>query len=517
MIRAETGAGDTAHAAICPASIGSGCPKVSVVLRRFSPLTRWLALLLLLTTGAVWEARHVSAFSSDEIWWHLRTGTWILQNHAVPRTGLFSQLVNSRWTDFSWLYDALCGALYALLGLRAIPLLLMIFRVALAGVTFLLAGGRRNFWWAIVLSALAQSTFLNPQPLPSLFSICFFGVSLHCMLEARRRNDLIRLVWLPPLFWLWANFDAQFVVGLLLVSTLLLAAIIEKTLCLAGKRKGNAQQLPLLGLVAIAAACVVATVVTPYSIRLIPAAWQSAYSPTLFKYFAFMAAMSFRQPEHYVLAVLLFFACLALGRQRLHDIFKILLLVLAAALAFRIQRDNWTVVLASIAVIGDAAHSFSAKPLVGQRTLSAERFYVAAGVIVVVILSFVFLPTNQTLEVRLGRVFPAKACDYIQTNHLRGPVFNEYGWGGYLIWKLPEYSVSIDERLSLYGGEFSDAYFEVIMGREKMETLPGFAGQQIILLPVDFSMAKALTTIPVLRQQFREAYRDDIAIVLVRR
>lgn len=85
------------------------------------------------------------------------------------------------------------------------------------------------------------------------------------------------------------------------------------------------------------------------------------------------------------------------------------------------------------------------------------------------------------------------------------------------MWKLPVYPVSIDERLNLYGDEFSDAYFEVVSGKRRMETLRGFNSEQIILLPVDLSMAKALTTIPVLQQQFREVYRDKIAIVLVRR
>jgi hypothetical protein len=55
------------------------------------------------------------------------------------------------------------------------------------------------------------------------------------------------------------------------------------------------------------------------------------------------------------------------------------------------------------------------------------------------------------------------------------------------------------------------------MGKRRMETLPGFSDQRTILLPVNIPMAKALTTIPVLQQQFREVYRDEIAIVLVRR
>jgi hypothetical protein len=365
---------------------------------------------------------------------------------------------------------------------------------------------------------LAQLAFLYRQPLPNLFSICFLGLALHWILEARRGNDLTHLLWLPPLFWLWANLDAQFVLGLVLLSMLLLAEITERTLRLTGIWNADSQRIPLVHLVAIVAACFVATLITPYHIHLIPAALHSAYSPTLFTNFAFMAAMSFRQPEHYVLTLLLFSACLGLGRQRLHDIFKILLLTLWAALAFRIQRDSWTIVLASIAILGEAIGIHGDERVAaGQRSADKECLYVAAGVAILLTLSFFSLPTNQILETRLERVLPAKACDYIQDNHLAGAIFNDYGWGGYLMWRLPEYPVSIDERLNLYGDEFSGAYFEVVMGKRRMETLPSFVSAQIILLPVNLSMAKALTTIPVLQQQFREVYRDEIAIVLVRR
>ena len=516
MIRAEPRIINSPPAAITGASTKSG--SVVSGLLRVAPATRLLVLVLLLTAAALREAKQISAFSNDETWCHLRLGTWILQNHAIPRTGLFSQFSSSRWIDFSWVYDAFCGAVYALLGLRAVPLLLMLFKVALAGVTFLLAGGSRNFWWAVALSASAQFTLPYLQPLPNVFSICLFGLALHWILEARRKNDLAHLLWLPPLFLLWANLDAQFVLGLLLLSMLLLAEITERAFRLPGIWNADSHRIPLVHLVAIAVACVVATMITPYSIHLIPAALQSAYSPPLFKNFAFMAAMSFRQPEHFVLILLLLSACFQLGRQRPHDIFKILLLTLWAALAFRVQRDNWTIVLPSIAILGEAigVHGDEFRPA-GQGSAGKKYLYVAAGVAILLTLSFFSLPSSRTLETRLERVLPAKACDYIQKNRLPGPIFSEYRWGGYLMWKLPEYPVSIDERLNLYGDEFSGAYFEAVTGKRRMETLPGFASEQIILLPVNLAMVKALTTIPVLQQQFREVYRDEIAVVLVRR
>ena len=480
---------------------------------------RMAVVAALLTTAAVREALRISAFSTDEIWWHLSTGRWTLHHLTAPHTGLFSQLSTSPWIDFSWFYDALFGAIYAGLGLRSLPLMLMIFKVALAAVTLLLAGVRRNgFWTAVTLSTLAQLALYNLQPLPVMFSICFFGLSCYLLLEAHRQNQIKFLFWLPLLFWVWANLDAQFVLGLLLLCVFLIAETLERTLFGTASRSRDSKPIPLVHLCAISAACLFATFITPYSFRLIPAAIQDSYSSVLFKNFAFMAAMEFRQPEHFLLLSLVLAACMALGRERSRDLFRIFLLALCAALAFRIQRDSWTIVLSSIAVLSGSVGPRSGEGLQPAPPVPFRKFVSLATIVAAVLLfSFFLLPSNSELHSRLSRVTPAAACDYIRSNQLPGPIFNEYQWGGYLTMNLPEYPVSIDQRMNLYGEQASGAYFDVIMGRQRMETFPAFAGAQTILLPKGLAITRALTTIPALQQQFREVYSDDLAVVLVRR
>jgi hypothetical protein len=58
--------------------------------------------------------------------------------------------------------------------------------------------------------------------------------------------------------------------------------------------------------------------------------------------------------------------------------------------------------------------------------------------------------------------FPKAAVDWIENNHPVGPIFNSYGWGGYLIWRLyPEYPVYIDGRADVYGDSFLYAFMDV--------------------------------------------------------
>jgi hypothetical protein len=68
---------------------------------------RILALIVLFSASAIYESTHLSALAGSEVWVHLRTGIWILQNHAIPRTGLFSQYSNLAWNDSSWGFDLL--------------------------------------------------------------------------------------------------------------------------------------------------------------------------------------------------------------------------------------------------------------------------------------------------------------------------------------------------------------------------------------------------------------------------
>lgn len=483
-----------------------------------NPWFRLLAFVVMLTLGVVREAKYIGAFSADDLWLHIRIGTWILQHHAVPRTGLYSQFSTALWIDFSYPYEAFLAALYSLFGLRAVPLLLMMFKVVLAAVAFFLAGGLRRFWTAIVLSVLTQYVLLNLTPLPVFFSICSLALALYCLLESRRKRDLRPMLLMPPLFYLWANLDAQFLLGLALVLLFLLAEILERVIWPnLGQDADSKQRIPFTHLLAVALGCLVAVTVNPYFIRIAGSAFHAVYSPVLFKNFGNMAAMSFRQPADYILLLMLLLACLKLGLDHSRDLFKILLLICGAALSFRIQRDSWIVALPVIAILGELCGGESSDKNHDVLFKSWQAITAAAAVVVVLVCSFEWLPSNGVLASRLEAVVPVNACKYIEANNLAKPLFSEYSWAGFTMWKLPDYPVAVDQRLNLYGDTLEADYFDVIMGKERMESYPNLADANTLLLPSDLAITKALTSIPVLQEKYREVYRDKLAVIFVRR
>jgi hypothetical protein len=481
---------------------------------------RLLALTILFSAAAVYEGVHLPSLVAPDVWVHLRTGIWILQNHSVPHTGLFSQYSNQSWIDSSWLFDVVLAGAYHLFGLRAIPILLMLLKALLALVTFVLArAGRVNFWAAIVLSAIAQYVIPDLQPLPYVFSILFFAIELYLMLRSRETGAVRCLYWLPLLFVFWANLHIQFVTGLVLLALFLGVLAFEHSLCTLGVG-GVVDEIPTLSLRKVGAIGLLSflgTFATPYTFHLLPAVSKTLYSDVSFEYFSEMSAMSFRRPQEYVLMLMAMAAFLALGRRRSFEPFKLIILVAGTAVGFRFQRDAWMAILPAIAVLSyglAAKQGESESPRIKDR--QREGIWAASLAVAVLMIAGARLPDQNALMSKISQSFPMKACDYIRDNRLPQPLFNTYTWGGFLTWYMPQYPVAVDNRVELYGDETLISYFKVISGKEPLDSDPTLAQAGTLLLDEQSAMAKALKTLPALSSQYRLVYNDDVASVFVR-
>lgn len=480
---------------------------------------RVTALAVLFSTAAVYEGVHVSAIANTEVWLHLRTGLWILENHSFPRNGLFSQYPDLPWMDSSWAFDVRLAVAYRIFSLMAIPLSLMVMKVALAVIAFLLArAGQAKFWAAVVLSGGAQFVLTELQPVPLTVSILFFGIELVILFHSRASGRVKILYWLVPLFIVWANMHLQFVTGLIVLGLFCLAIWVEEVLRRSRTDWVDAaiQPLPLSKAGAVAGLSLLGTFLTPYSYHLLPIAYRSLYSDIAFQYFAEMRAMSFRRPQDFALMLLVMVAFLALGRKRSVSVFE-LLLIGGTLVAFRIQRDAWMAVLPAIAIAAGVFRRKEDEPDVAYaRSFRWEWASVAIIVAVILAIAAIRMPRRDALMSRISAMFPVKACAYIAQNHLPAPMFNAYSWGGFLTWYLPDYPVAIDSRIDLYGDEILSRYFTVTSGGDRLDADPTLAAARTLLLERQSGMAKALTSLPALNAQYRLVYSDDQAAVFVR-
>jgi hypothetical protein len=470
---------------------------------------RTIVLVVLFTAGAVAESMHLPSLRNPAVWGHLRVGVWILENKSFPRTGLFSQSANLPWQDLSWGYDALAGAMYKILEVRAVPALAMVFGVVAAVVVYLLAGGRPgNLLGAATSAGVGVYTLSTLGPNANGASVIFFGLELLVLLNWRRGRESRATFMLPVIFLIWANLDVGFIFGILVFALFVVSLWVRQLANISETpaAKGRTAAAVLL-------ACVAISGITPYGYSSYAAFWQMERSAANLNIPGY-AAMGFRQALDYVVLLLGMSAFLAMGLRRSRDIFLVALLSGTAMLAFHSQRETWLLIVSSVAVIG---HGFrgSKETADGKTVWKIGRpSIVIAGITVAIAASaFVLLiPRDpKLLMARVSETFPVKACDYIRSAHLPKPLFNADEWGGFLTWYLPEYPVAIDGRRGLYPEEMESDYFEVMKVDVPYQTYPAMRDARTILLEKTNVVAGGLKNVP----GFSVAYEDDVAVVLV--
>jgi hypothetical protein len=475
-------------------------------------------LVILFAAGGVHEARKLSALGSADVWRHLSAGTWILANHAIPHDLIFSQDVQLPWVDSSWLFDSLTATSVKLFGLRGLVWLDMTFGLALAVAIFLLARGvRRGFWTGVLLTAITLYLIYGAPLRSSIASVVFFAVVLTLITMARSAGNPRLLYSLPPLFLLWANLDIQFVYGL---GALLLLLIADGVGRLAPELVGtwfvSRSRIPLPKTALVTAASILATLFNPYGYRFWGAALRSVSLFSADPYFPEMHALRFRQPQDYVLLLLVMTAFFALGRRHARDLFSLLLLSVCSIVSFHLQRDTWLVALAAVAVLSqalDATDSDEARNSDSSAAAWVLPAGIAAAFVVLIIAFAVRVPSaRDVLLAKVSEKFPVRACDYIHQHDVPKLLFNNYDWGSFLTWYLPEYPVQIDSRTDAYGEELTLGYFNVTTGQVPLAADPALSRSQTILLEADSEMGKALSILP----GYKQVYLDDQARVLVR-
>ena len=108
-------------------------------------------------------------------------------------------------------------------------------------------------------------------------------------------------------------------------------------------------------------------------------------------------------------------------------------------------------------------------------------------------------------QVAAASGYPVKAVAYLQEHHI-GRIYNDHGWGGYLIWKgVP---VSIDGRNDIYG-KFFDSYLNVTRSDRPAGQVIQETGADAVLTAKRGSIDEVLKESP----EWKPAYRDSAAVV----
>ena len=466
-----------------------------------------LALLYLLL-----PAQALLPVSDPDLWWHLRTGQWIIQHGAVPHTDPFSSYgFGEPWIAYSWLFELTAYRLYAGFDLLGIVWFTTLFGVAISLAIHLLV--RRGHWNLAQEVILTAAILVCIKPLMSprswLFSILFFTLLLYAILDYRQRRDDRALYWLPVLFLLWSNLHIQFVYGLAVLFIVILEPFLERLLANTAVGSNTAPfPPPSPKAIAIAILCLFATTLNPYGIYVYKPIWEVIRDTKAFDMIMELQSLSFRSIEAWVLASLLFVVVFCVAKRGEARPFPFLILSVGIFLSFRARRDIWVGALTAAAVLTDRRPYESQRPHISWRSAACVIALVAMG-------AFYFAQAHRISEkelaAHLATEYPVGATNFIKQRKIQGPVYNHYNWGGFLIWSLPGLSVSIDGRSNLHTEDRVERSRKTWWGLPGWSTDPDLIQANVIVAPNDLP----LTTLLKIDSRFKHCYEDQLAVVFV--
>jgi hypothetical protein len=442
-----------------------------------------------------------------DIWWHLATGRWILQHHAIPRTDPFSVFgMGQPWCAYSWLFDLVVQGLFAKFGFVGIVLFEIAARVIIAVALFhLIHSLLPRFWPAVALNAVSLGILSHViGPRPAVLTIIFTIVELNILLSARRTGNTKKLWILPLLLLIWANWHIQFVYGLLVLGVFAAEALWNSL----WNKRAEATALHVRQLWIALVACAFATLLNPFGPRVYETVFQYMHQPKVFSLVVELRAMDFRHFPHFFALFLALSAAMAVGwRRDLRPLWP-LLLFLAAFLAFRSVKELWFLTVISACALADG-WAFSTATEAASHNLR-ERAFVVLSVLALLAVGFRYYDVDNTwLEMQVAGNFPESAAIYIERHHLAGPLYNDFNDGGYLIWRLPWLPVAIDGRTNVHGDERVAHSSAVWSGKPGWDSDPELLRANIIVASKNSTFASLLR----LDNRFKVVFEDVQTVV----
>jgi hypothetical protein len=474
---------------------------------------RWLKTLsqpFLAAVGLTWLVACLwFPLTDTDIWWHLASAKLMWADMAFLRRDPFCQSsLGAPWADLHWGFQILAYAAWKLGGAHAL----------VAGKCLALAGAlgfalrphldRRTLPWLIPLAAFGLyhvRFFVDVRPL-ALTLLClgiqYWAVAAH-LKGAIRRPWLI----LIPAQVVLVNLQGLYLLGALLVTCLLAGEY-------AGRRRPwvfasweasatpdpRAGRRPIPSLRPLTLTCAAlwfCGLVSPYGWRgfILPLSLLGRITPVASNIFSSEIAENLpltdllRSDPGAALPFLAFGFAVSLTffRKGARPSLGHALLFLAfAALGWMAQRNLPLSVLAGLMAAGrnlqvslagggasfprsagDGAASAAGSKVSVSATGGMPSWAGWAAFLVVVALygSRIRAAWEYELPGSLETPFrfPAPAVDYLERNPLRGPIFNELRYGGYLEFRLyPSKTAFVDGRMILRSAEFYRGFLEAV-------------------------------------------------------
>ncbi|MBI5641881.1 MAG: hypothetical protein HY954_00235 [Deltaproteobacteria bacterium] len=490
-----------------------------------SRITRVLAAILFAVLGILiilvsYQKQHWDT----DIFWALKSGEWITSNLKVPFTDPFSYTFGGKpWVDFTWGFQVLTYFFFTWLGGWQG---LFILQVILVTFTFIflyrnLRHTAGDIWLVIPILYLVfvcshTRLFIRPH----LFE--YFFVSLYLLLFTlyERKGKLLYLLALLPLQVIWVNVHSSAILGIFIAGAYAAGEVIDTI-----RRQGLKGDLSgkLKSMIGAAVALPAVSLINPYGPKLVifPFIHHGVDNADAIKHIGEWTKPGLKELffylypfplDHFAFELLIIATVIALiinyRSLKARSIFLV-----AAGLYMAISHVRWIALFAYFAGpvlalnINDYLKSRGKKP------------HLLLPVLISLFLAFVmifdfgkaFIGGSLGLGLEKGQ-YPEGTVAFMKKEGIKGNIYNEYIFGGYLIYEYPEAKVYIDGRTPTVYSPYFFWQSRLVNNPARWDRLVAELSIDMALIKLDSPFCKNLHLSP----EWKAVSFDDISILFLK-
>jgi hypothetical protein len=416
-----------------------------------------------------------------DLGWHLQVGKEIVATKSVPTIEHFDYtLTGKTWVDHEWLSNAWLYYAYNHFGYICLNLFFALLMVSVLWLTnkyirsyFIEKKYHGNLFFILLPLEILGLVAISPHAGVRLqeFSLLFLLLLLILLEKFSQQKKITPLLFIIPLLYFWSCSHGGFLIGIFLLFFLAGIKIVEKIIkrwrffsFLDFSQEKNWQDIFIFLTIALITSA--STLFTPYGLKLYSflfdyrnnyytahiSEWLPAWS------FPFQYSQSFYLAIAFAIILIpllqIFTPKRSIAPEKKLTLWQWGIFCLFLGLSFKSSRHFPLFFIATLPLLAKILTTELANMAIKSFTKNwLIKFYTLATFALVAIALIV--KTNFTNEPftnkKFCQAYPCAAINFLKNNPAGDKkIFNNYDWGGFMIWVWPEKQLFIDGRLPIY-------------------------------------------------------------------
>lgn len=451
-----------------------------------------------------------------DTWWHIRSGEHTLNEGMIYEDPFSFTKQGEEWVNHSWGSQIILYGAWEIAGDVGLSLFTAILATAGMGMLYPICQGNvylRGF--VLVIGAATAAVFWSARPQMLSF---FLSTVILYILYKYKYDKVDRLWFIPLVILLWGNLHAGFSIGFIFIGGVVAGEILNNLL-----NKDSENLINWIGLrklVTVTVVSVAVLVINPYGLKMLLVPFETVSIGALRDFIQEWNSPNFQERQTWTFIFMIFALIGVLGatRKRL-DWTDFVLVVGTMFMAFLYGRNIsvFAVVATPILTFYVASmleeRGWILRPVTRVTQRQARLNALLLGVIMLgAVVNTIAVLAPESVETAQRAHLPIDVAEFIDIEQPRGPMFNSYNWGGYLMFALPEYPVYVDGRTDLYRDEFLTRYLRAAFGSNGWREILDEDGINMVVVEGGSGLASNLRE----EAGWTLIYEDDKAVIFTR-